>query len=123
MLMKKLVFMLATAAMLSVGFVAQVQASIITTQEAMSLEARESRVAEVQALMARDDVRDAMVRLGADPEEATLRVASLSDAELMQVHGQLEQLPAGGGALAVIGIVFLVLLILDLTGVISIFRR
>lgn len=123
MLMKKLVFMLATAAMLSVGFVAQVQASIITTQEAMSLEARESRVAEVQALMARDDVRDAMVRLGADPAEATLRVASLSDAELMQVHGQLEQLPAGGGALAVIGIVFLVLLILDLTGVISIFRR
>lgn len=39
------------------------------------------------------------------------------------MHGQLEQLPAGGSALAVIGIVFLVLLILDLTGVINIFRR
>ena len=120
---KKILVVLMSIALLTGGFVGQVQASIISTQEAMSVETRQARVAEVQQLMSREDVREAMVRLGADPEQAQLRVASLSDAELMDVHGQLEQLPAGGGALAVIGIVFLVLLILDLTGVINIFRR
>lgn len=120
---KKILVVFLSFALLMGGFVGQVQASIISTQEAMSVEVRQARVAEVQQLMSRDDVREAMVRLGADPQEAQFRVASLSDAELMDVHGQLEQLPAGGSALTVIGIVFLVLLILDLTGVINIFRR
>jgi uncharacterized membrane protein (Fun14 family) len=35
----------------------------------------------------------------------------------------LDEAPAGGDALAVIGIVFLVLLILELTGVIDIFKK
>ena len=64
-----------------------------------------------------------MVRLGADPLQADARVASLSDAELMKLQGQLDRLPAGGDALAVIGIVFIVLLILELTGVTNIFNR
>ena len=52
------------------------------------------------------------------------RAATLSDAELAQVAEQMQTLPAGGDSLfAVIGIVFLVLLILELTGVIDIFKR
>jgi hypothetical protein len=63
------------------------------------------------------------VRLGVDPVAATGRVASLSDQELSRVSGQIDQLPAGGDILAVIGIVFVVLLILELTGVIDIFKK
>jgi hypothetical protein len=72
---------------------------------------------------ARDDVRQAMERMGVDSSDAQARVASLSDAELMQVQGQIERLPAGGSALAVVGVVFVVLLILELVGVIDIFKR
>lgn len=49
-------------------------------------------------------------------------MASLSDAELAQLHGQLQELPAGG-VLAVLGVILVVFIVLDLTGVVKIFRR
>ena len=67
-------------------------------------------------------VRQAMLKLGADPAQVDGRIASLSDAELMQVQGELDRLPAGG-VLAVVGLVFVVLLVLELAGVIDIFKR
>ncbi|WP_147652489.1 PA2779 family protein [Vulcaniibacterium gelatinicum] len=106
------------------GYAANVSAAVITTQEALSAEQRAAAEREVREKLARDDVRQAMLRLGVDPAEADARIAALSDAELLQVQGRLDTLPAGGdGALAVIGIVFIVLLILELTGVIDIFKR
>ena len=50
-------------------------------------------------------------------------MASLSDAELAQLEGRLQQLPAGGSALGLVGAVFLVLLILEITGVVDIFKK
>lgn len=107
------------------GFSSVASASVITTQQAMSAEARTTMERDARASLARDDVRQAMLKLGADPVQAQSRVASLSDAELMQLQGQLDRLPAGadGGALVVIGVVFLVLVILELTGVTNIFNR
>ena len=59
-----------------------------------------------------------------DPASAMTRAAALSDAELAQVAQEMQTLPAGGdGFFAVIGIVFVVLLILELTGVIDIFKK
>ena len=104
------------------GFSSAVQAAVISTQQAMSAEVRAATEADVRAKLARDDVRQAMLQLGADPAEVDGRIASLSDAELMQVQGQLDQMPAGG-VLAVVGLVFVILLILELTGVINIFTR
>jgi hypothetical protein len=114
---------LVSVALVGAGFSSAVSASVIGTQQAMSAEARAATESEVRSSLARDDVRQAMLRLGADPSEADARVASLSDAELLRLQGQLDRLPAGGDALAVIGIVFVVLLILELTGVTNIFNR
>lgn len=110
-------------ALVSTGFTANVQAAVISTQQAMSAESRAATETQVLEAFARDDVRQAMERMGVDSSEAQARVASLSDAELMQVQGQIERLPAGGSALAVVGVVFVVLLILELVGVIDIFKR
>jgi len=98
-------------------------ASVISTQQALSAEMRADTEADVRASLARDDVRDAMRQLGVDPADADTRIAALSDAELLRMQGELDQLPAGGSALAVIGVVFVVLLILELVGVINIFNR
>jgi hypothetical protein len=95
----------------------------LSMRASAAVEAREQRIADVHAALARDDVREAMIELGVDPVDAEQRVASLSDTELQQLEGQLDQLPAGGGALAVIGIVFVVLMILEFTGVIDIFKK
>lgn len=68
----------------------------------------------------REDVRAALTAQGLDPEEARARVASLTDAEVRQLVGQLDQLPAGGNGLGVVigmlVIVVIVLLILKYTG-------
>ena len=46
---------------------------------------------------------------------------ALSAAELAQLDGRLDQLPAGAGIVEVVGVVFVVLLILELVGVTDIF--
>jgi len=61
--------------------------------------------------------------MGVDPSQVDARIASLTDGELRTLAGQMNDLPAGSGALAVIGIVFLVLLILEAVGVIDIFKK
>lgn len=114
---------LTAACFLSLGFQATASAAVIGTQEYLAGVDRAAAVDRVQAQLARADVRDAMVRLGVDPAAAAERVAGLSDRELAQVSGQLDELPAGGDVLAVIGVVFIVLLILELTGVIDIFKK
>ena len=122
MLRKLVLVPVLCVALVSTGFTGSVQAAVIGTQQAMSAEARLAAEARVRDSLARDDVRQAMLRLGADPAQVDGRIASLSDAELMRVQGELDRAPAGG-VLAVVGIVFVVLLILELTGVIDIFKR
>jgi hypothetical protein len=80
---------------------------------------------KVDVFLQRHDVRDQMVAFGVDPAEAAARVASLSDREIRQIAGQIDQLPAGQGVLvALVGaavLIFLVLLITDLLGLTHIF--
>ena len=121
-MLRKLIIPVLCVALVSTGFTGSVQAAVIGTQQAMSAEARLAAEASVRDSLARDDVRQAMLRLGADPAQVDGRIASLSDAELMRIQGELDRAPAGG-VLAVVGIVFVVLLILELTGVIDIFKR
>lgn len=101
------------------------QAGMVTTDQVLDaaavVEAREN----VAAFFARDDVRQQMEALGVDPEEAVSRAATMTDAEVMQIAGQMEQLPAGQDALsAILGaalIIFLILLITDVLGLTNIF--
>lgn len=106
------------------GFSGQAMAGVISTQQALSAEMRTASETQVRSAFARDDVRQAMQQMGVNPADADSRIASLSDAELIQLQGQLDRLPAGGDSgLVVVGIVFVVLLILELVGVINIFNR
>ena len=58
-----------------------------------------------------------------DPDAAGLRIAALTDSELTQLQHHLNDLPAGSNALAVLGVVFLVLIILELVGVTNVFSK
>jgi hypothetical protein len=99
-------------------------AGVIGTQEYLSATDRAGQIASIQASLSRADVRAQLEKLGVNPADAAARVASLSDQDLVAVSQKMDSLPAGGdGVLVVIGIVFLVLLILELTGVIDIFKK
>ena len=120
---KKLIALALSGSLVCAGFSSGVAAAVIDTQQAATMDVREQRLAGVNATLAREDVRKAMIGLGVDPVEAQQRVASLSDAELTRLEGQLQQLPAGGTALGLVGAVFLVLLLLEITGVVDIFKK
>lgn len=99
-------------------------AAVIGTLEAMDLEERSARIDHVNTLLARQEVRAALVDLGVDPANAVERVESLTDAELQMLEARLDELPAGGtGLIGVVGIVAIVLVILELLDVTDIFTK
>lgn len=109
-----------SAALMLVGLPAQ--AGMIGTEQMVSAESREVNLSRVDAFMARADVRSQLEGWGVDSAQAADRVAALSDAELQALVHTIDSDPAGSGALAVIGLVFVVLLILELVGVTNIFN-
>lgn len=99
------------------------QARVVTTEEFLGASDRAAHLQTVNAVLAQESVKSQLIALGVDPDAAADRVAQLSDQELAELAAQMEDLPAGGSALALIGAVFLVLMILELTGVINIFNN
>ena len=77
---------------------------------------------EVATFMAREDVRSALLKAGVSEADVNARVQNLTDAQVLQIHKQMSQLPAGGdGALGVIIAVIVIFMLLDLAGVTDIF--
>ena len=101
------------------------RAAMVTTDQVVEQSVLASDRARVMNFMAREDVHEQLRALGIAPEEAMERTASLSDAEIQQIAGHLDQLPAGEGALGlVLGIlllIFVVLIITDLLGLTNAF--
>lgn len=114
------VFMMANMAAL--GFVPSAQGAVVGTEIALASLERAERIERINSVLARDDVRAELERLGVAPADALARVAALSDAELLTLEQRMDELPAGSGALEVLGIVLLVLLVLELVGVTDIFK-
>jgi hypothetical protein len=98
-------------------------ASVIGTQQYLGSIDRQHNIERVDAVLAREDVRRQLEQLGVDAAEASERVNALTDQELETLADDLEALPAGGSLLGLIGIVFVVLLILELVGVTDIFKK
>lgn len=104
------------------GLPAVGSAAPIGTDTLIQLDQREELLSGIQAELARDELRAEFLARGVSPSEVDARVAALSTEELRQLKLQIDELPAGG-LLAVIGVVFIVLLILDLTGVTNVFTK
>lgn len=120
---KRSVIYLLCFGILNLGSPLMANAAMIGTLQAVESGNRAQDLATINASLARDDVRQQFAALGVDPAQVESRVAALTDSELSRLAGQMSDMPAGGDALAVIGIVFIVLLILELTGVIDIFKK
>jgi len=120
-MLKKMTCLLVSLFLVCAGVAAPVNAAVIATGDAFAT-THQGQLNEVQAKLNRTDVQAAMVSLGVDPVQAQARVAAMSPAELNRLAAELDQLPAGG-ILALIGAVFVVLLILEITGVTHIFTN
>ena len=109
-------------AVVAVGFAPYSGAAVISSQDFIQAEIRAEQVSDLQALLARDDVSAQLEAYGVSPELVAERVANMTVEELAALQGAIDEQVAGGDALAIIGAVFLVLLILELVGVTNIFN-
>ena len=98
-------------------------AGVIGTQQYLTVVDREATRERIDAVLAREEVRSRLEHYGVDPATIDERLAALTDQELQLLATDLENMPAGGNLLGVAGVVFIVLLILELVGVIDIFNK
>jgi hypothetical protein len=91
--------------------VMKAHAGMISTTEVMTEITRAEASANVTNFLARTDVMDQLIKLGVNPEEATSRIASLSDSEVKKLNTDIQQATVGG---SVVGILILVLIILGI---------
>lgn len=122
-LTKSLLISLLSLSLVAAGTLQTAHAAMIATETAIHSEQRAAQIARIESKLAREELRAQFVALGVAPEEVNARLGALTGSELVALEAQLDALPAGGSALAVIGIVFVVLLILELIGATNIFRN
>lgn len=108
-------------AIVNVGTPGIAHAGILGT-ETLVESGRGADLDAIRAQLQRDDVRAELARMGVDEATLDARLSKLSDSELAQLSTQMKDAPAGG-ILALIGAVFVVLLVLEWVGVIDIFKK
>ena len=88
-------------------------AALVETETVLDMSRGQEARATLKKFMARQDVKSAIVSRGIDPQEADARLNSLTDAEVIHLADQIDQLPAAGGAIGfIIGVLVIVILVL-----------
>lgn len=106
---------------LAMGLPTIAQADIVSTQDAISTSAVTTSRAQVTRFLSRADVRKGLQDQGIDIEAAQNRVDAMSDAEVAELAGRVDQAPAGGDVLGLLFTVFIVLLVTDILGFTKVF--
>ena len=106
----------------NLGLVSASQAGIVATSAIVRTD-RAADLALIRTQLDQAEVKAQMEKMGLDAANVDQRIAALSDSELHSLAKQMQEAPAGGDFLALLGVVFVVLLILELVGVIDIFKK
>ncbi|MCU7852193.1 MAG: PA2779 family protein [Candidatus Thiodiazotropha sp. (ex Monitilora ramsayi)] len=96
------------------------QSAIIDNAQLIDQAQGHERAVLLEALE-REQVHQYLTSLGADAEQVKARLAQMTDEEITTLSQRLGDLPAGGDALGVILVVFIVFVITDAVGATDIF--
>ncbi len=107
--------------MTAAGFPVAAQAGIIATDQITAPDSAAASRDRVNAFLAREDVGQALQGQGVSAQSAAQRVRAMSDAEVSQLAGRIDQAPAGGEVLGLLFTVFIVLLVTDIMGLTKVF--
>ena len=113
---------LVSVSIICMGFAQVAPAGMIGTAHLVNEESRVASLSRIEVLLAREDVGRQLEAFGVEREMVLERLQGLSSAELLEFEGRLDEQVAGGDVVAIVGVVFIVLLILELVGVTDIFK-
>lgn len=111
----------ACAGLLLVATAAPAQAAMVGTDQVLADAQVETQRAELIRMIERDEVRQRLETMGVDPAHAKERVQRMTQAELAQLHGRMNEAAAGGDVLGVALVVFIVFVVTDVIGATDIF--
>ncbi len=87
-------------------------AGMISTNKVVEDISRAEAHKKVADFLGRDDVKAQLIKLGVSPEEATVRLVGLSDAQMRKAAGDIDQSIAGGNVGGILVLVLVVLMII-----------
>lgn len=96
-------------------------AALVSSSELVRVEATQFDRDQLSALMQRQQAVTTLQTMGVDPTLVQERIQSMTAEELQAFNTQVDQMQAGGSALGVVVLIFLILILLDLLGVTNIF--
>lgn len=118
---KRLIASLLIASTTLMGLPLTANAGIVSTDTTLTADAAAANRDQVTTFLARADVQKAMQERGVNGADALQRVQSMSDTEVAQLAGRIDQAPAGGEVIGVLFTVFIILLVTDILGLTKVF--
>jgi hypothetical protein len=94
---------------------------MLSTEQLVQKVNRDEQRSAVAAFLSRGDVQAQLEARGVDFTSAQQRVGKLSALELASLSAQIDELPAGQGALETILFLLVIFMLLDIAGVTDIF--
>ena len=107
--------------MLSLSVNSVSMAGIVSTADLVNAQQTVFEREQVRGWLARAEVRDQLTAMGVDIKAAESRVDSMTAQEVHAMATNMNNMPAGAGALEVVVLVLLILILLDVAGVTDIF--
>jgi hypothetical protein len=120
-LFKRVTASLLVVSTLALGAPINAQAAMVSTDTTLATPAMAAQRDRVNTFLMRDDVRKGLQDQGVSADAALERVKTMSDPEVAQLAGRIDQAPAGGEILGLLFTVFIVLLVTDILGVTKVF--
>ena len=100
-------------------------AAMIGTEKLVQAEIPQDKRDYLHRLMAREEVKNALIARGIDPLEAQQRIQTLTDSEVQLIADKIDDLAAGGGveifSLIVIAVIIATVLIFKFTNITDVF--
>ena len=120
--LRKAISLMLVTTMLSLGITAPAYAAMLGTDEILAADSVQQQRDYIKEMLQREAVQEQFVSLGVDPQQAEQRVDAMTEEEIRMLAGQLQELPAGGSALGLLGFVLIVLLITDLLNITNVYN-
>lgn len=115
--MKRLLCTVLAFSVFTFGIQGVATAGIVTTNDLVTAEQSQLDRAQLKTWLSKDEVQQQLVAMGVDADAAKSRVDTMTDEEVQTMAARMDEMPAGAGFIETAVLAFLVLVVLEVTGV------